>query len=171
MKSSIAKGTVIARRLFFGWALTVAGLSSSFSPAWAADFCVQDICVQDNFGNFWKFTGVKSLSVAGEATALEGIFSPTVFKSPVSGSVTRLGDGTVKIGVFVHVQPINNFTETLQGDLNFNASGNFENTGDVTSDGPTSWKRVSCDIVPAPAIGPAGAAASRRPPDMKEVKE
>lgn len=124
-------------------ALIVCGLLAS--SAWA-----KDICVIDSSGDYWKFTGVKSLSQPGKVSPLHGVFWVGGGNAPVSGTAIRTSSG-VHIGVFVHsMAPFagNNFSATFLTDTNFTGSGYYDNDGDPDEDGIITFTNMSCATLP-----------------------
>lgn len=137
------------RRLLHTAALACTAVLLSAGTAQA-----KDLCVQDNFGDYWKFIGIKSVTQQGKATALTGIYSVGGFEAPVSGTAFRTPTG-VAIGVFVHsMAPFStlNFTVTMVTDTAFNGGGGYDNDGDYVQDSAINWTNVSCSSLPP--LGP-----------------
>src|SRR5438552_15651512 len=105
---------------------------------------IKDKCVRDDFGSIFVFRNVnlKTLGVVGQAVPLSGIWLPGPAlaaynkgeTAPIDGTAETACSGTVEIGVFVHAAKPpargNNFTASMAGDLDFNASGGFDANGD-----------------------------------------
>lgn len=134
-------------------AATIAVLALSASLASAKDICVVD----PNLGSF-VFKKVKALKPGG-TIPLTGIGTaiPTA-AFPVYGSAMMNSDGSAKFAIFsASMSPgacpvgCNNVTETLASvDGSFNATGNFDFTGDGIADGATSWTVVDCSTITLP---------------------
>lgn len=122
--------------------LTVA---APIGQAWA-----RDICVQDNFGEYWRFRRVGSLSGTGKIVPLSGVKLIGTANAAVDGTAVKLADGTVNIGLFVHsmTPPRSNFTVTLRSDMNFSGGGFFDSNGDYLSDGAISFSNADCSSIP-----------------------
>ncbi len=125
-------------------ALVVCGLLAS--GAWA-----KDICVIDNWGDYYKFVGVKSLSQPGKISPLQGTADVGGANAPVSGTAVRTSSG-VHIGFFTHLMaPFSssgNFSATLVTDTNFTGTGYLDHTGDMDEDLVLNFTAVSCAILP-----------------------
>ena len=130
-----------------------------------------DICVQDSLGSIFVFRNVKTFGV-GQAVPLSGIWLPgsrlTAYRvgetAPIDGTAEMACSGRVEIGVFVHAAKPpargNNFTASMAGDVNFNASGGFDANGDYVLDGASySWTHIDCGTVNICQCGVAQGAA------------
>ena len=134
-------------------AIVVATVLTTMLGFGAAAASAKDICVQDDQGAvFWVFSKVKALK-PGKVVALNGIYNPGGIGAPVTGTAFMTTGGAVHIGVFVHsMAPFSglNITVNEVADATFTGTGNYENSGDSTADGPINWTNVDCSTVPAP---------------------
>jgi hypothetical protein len=153
------RGETEMKKLLLGVAVLV--LSMTATSAFA-----KDLCVLNTFGQLFKFDGVKLLK--GKTAPLVGRFHPTGgdFNQPVNGSVTLDGDNvTVRVsivGVPLAGSGLLPFIESMIGDKNFNAVGQFDNAPFGALTGADAWFAVPCvagifpaAIVTGPVVGPA----------------
>ena len=129
-------------------ALAVCLFTLVTAPALAKDLCLTD------GSDHYVFTNVK-LPKPGRSAPLIGqtVGAPA---TPITGTMTRSGDGTkVFVGIVAHGMIVavdqNGFTAVWTGDPKTLAgSGRFDNTGDLRSDGDINFSAVDCKTIVIP---------------------
>jgi hypothetical protein len=117
----------------------------------------KDVCVQDGFGVLFVFKKVKALKKPGQSTPLHGVVDlGGGAVGVVSGSAYVRSDSVVEFGIFAHTAsptaaPVpTNFTASLEGDADYNASGAYDNDGDHKNENLLTWTPVDCKSVTLP---------------------
>ncbi len=109
----------------------------------------KDLCAQDNFGDYWVFSGVKSFK-PNKSVLLIGTYSFGVLNAPFVGVANPTGTA-VNIGIQVHsMSPFSglNISVTFVTDNSLNGGGFYDNSGDHASDGAINLTGVSCSSLP-----------------------
>jgi hypothetical protein len=128
-------------------------MGATVAPAPAAN-----ICVQNNFGQYFRFSGVPTPLVRGKTINVRGEFHPAGndINLPFEGAVTLASDGvTTRIGIMTYSGPVTSMVIwSMVGDKKFNATGTYDDGALGSPDGNDTWTRVSCQ----PPFPPPGAA-------------
>jgi hypothetical protein len=130
--------------------MTRFALALCLALAFALPASAGDVCV--NAGNpTFVFKKVKSLKKPGSAVPLQGFYL-LGGSAPVTGTAVVLQDGSVQFGVTVHTTPplgAYPFTASLEGDADFNATGEFHGIDSGVS-APMAWTPIDCKSVTLP---------------------
>jgi hypothetical protein len=126
-------------------------------PTFAAN-----ICVQNAFGQFFRFDNVPTPLVKGKTINLRGEFHHNLGTDindnvPFEGALTLASDGvTTRIGIMTYSSGVaTGVIWSMVGDKKFNATGTYDTGALGSPDGNDTWTRVSCaPPFPTPAISP-----------------
>ena len=132
------------------------GLVTAALLPMAAPVMAKDICLQADWGAYYKFKGVKSLK-ASKAVKMVPLVGATNDGGivPVEGSATVTPDGNVRYGVFVNtvMNGGNNFSiHITSADETMAGTGGYDNDGDMSQNGTMTFTAVDCktitDLIP-----------------------
>lgn len=126
----------------------VAAVAAALLPL-SAPVMAKDICLQADWGSYFKFKNVKSLK-PNKITPLVGAYLEGGQTVPVSGSAIVRADGTVRYGVHVYsIMYSNSFTLHISAaDATMAGTGGWDNDGNMTQNGAATMTAVDCKTLP-----------------------
>ncbi len=128
------------------------GGSSNHFPFSFGRGLAKDVCVEDQFGNFYIFKAMKALTKPGQVAPLNGmiLYSNGISSAPLHGTAYVRGDGSVDIGFYVHdILMGADWTVQLRGGRFDTASGFYQVEGSVPN-AYTFTGTVDCKSITLP---------------------